>query len=407
MRTMHTVLKRGGLVWVRDVVPAEMFPPRLARVQKAIAAAGHDAWLVYGDAYSYGDLAYLTHFLPRVRGAVVLVPREGGPALLVAVGSRDIPAAKTLTWVDDVRPFTRLPGEVDKLIREHGLERARIGLVNVEEQLAVDDWEAIRALLPDVAWQSTDGTLVALRAAKDADELAVMRHTSTLVREGLAAAADALRPGGSERAVLAAVDRRLRYGAVEDARVLIASGPRVSSSLRPPDHRVLEAGDVVLLHVAAEYQRYWAEAGQTFVLGTADEATRRLAASAEQALIAMTGALHPGAPAGAAADAALASLEAGAGAASGPTTPGAANRAPTALSTSYGLGHGIGLDIEEPPYLQPGETTALVEGAVLVLHVVLHGGGRGGALATRTVVVEAGGAKPLVDDLAPLVELPA
>src|SRR5215207_5424141 len=181
MRTMHTVLKRGGLVWVRDAVPTELFPPRVARVQAAIAAADHDAWLVYGDAYSYGDLAYLTHFLPRVRGAVVLVPRDGAPALLVAVGSRDIPAAKTLTWVDDVRPFTRLPGEVDKLIREQGLERARIGLVNVEEQLAVGDWAQIRALLPAVDWQSADGTLAALRADKDATELAVMRHTATLV----------------------------------------------------------------------------------------------------------------------------------------------------------------------------------------------------------------------------------
>ena len=397
MRTMHTVLKRGGLVWVRDAVPAALFPPRVARVQEAIAAAGHDAWLVYGDAYSYGDLAYLTHFLPRVRGAVVLVPREGAPALLVAVGSRDIPAAKTLTWVDDVRPFTRLPGEVDKLIREQGLERARIGLVNVEEQLAVGDWAQIRALLPDVDWQSADGTLAALRADKDATELAVMRHTATLVGEGLAAAAEALRAGVSERAVLAAVDRRLRYGAVEDARVLIASGPRASISLRPTDDRVLEAGDVVLLHLAAEYQRYWAEAGQTFVLGAADEATRRLADSAERALSAMSGALRPGAPAGAAADAALEVLNA---------ADASLSTQHSALSTSYGLGHGIGLDLEEAPYLRLGATAPLVEGAVLALHVVLHGERGRGALATRTVVVEAGGARPLVDDRAPLVGLP-
>jgi Xaa-Pro aminopeptidase len=210
------------------------------------------------------------------------------------------------------------------------------------------------------------------------------------VREGLAAAAEALRAGVSERAVLAAVDRRLRYGAVEDARVLIASGPRASISLRPTDDRVLEAGDVVLLHLAAEYQRYWAEAGQTFVLGGADEATRRLADGAEQALGAIAGALRPGAPAGAAADAALDVL----------------NGAEASLSTSYGLGHGIGLDLEESPYLRPGESTALVDGAVLALHAVLHGEGGRGALATRTVVLEAGGARPLVDNMAPLVELP-
>src|SRR5829696_6776291 len=128
MQTLHSVLKRGGLVWVQDDVPPALFPPRLGRVQQAIRDAGHDAWLVYGDAYRYGDLAYLSHFLPRVRGALLLIPAAGEPTLLVAVGSRDIPAAKSLTCTDDVRPYTRLPGEAIKLIRERDLADKRIGL---------------------------------------------------------------------------------------------------------------------------------------------------------------------------------------------------------------------------------------------------------------------------------------
>jgi Xaa-Pro dipeptidase len=387
MQSMHTVLKRGALVWVRELVPPELFPPRVARVQEAIAAAGHDAWLVFGDAYRYGDLAYLTHFLPRVRGALALVPRTGEPALLVAVGSRDIPAAKTLTWVDDVRPYTRLPGEVAKLIRERGLERATVGLVGVEEQLAVGDWDRIRGLLPEVRWKAADGTLAALRTTKHATELGAIRHVAGLVRAGLAMAAEELRPGVTERAVWAAVDRRLRYGAAEDVRLLVASGPRASTSLRPPDDRALESGDVVLLHLAAEYQRYWAEGGQTFVLGAPDAAQQALAAAASRALSAMTAAIRPGAPASAPADAALQTI---------------AQAAPplstqhSALSTSYGLGHGIGLDLEEAPWLRPGETTPLPEGAVLALHVVLHGEAGRGALATQMFVVGANGAESLL-----------
>jgi Xaa-Pro aminopeptidase len=381
MQTMHTVLKRGALVWDRDLVPPAGFPPRLARLQAAIAAAGHDAWLVYGDALRYGDLAYLTHFLPRVRGALLLVPRAGEPTLLVAVGSRDIPAAKTLTWVEDVRPFTRLPGEIAKLIRERGLERARIGLVGVEEGLAITDWEQVQALLPEVHWEPADAAVLRdLRASKDATELAALRHVAGLVCEGLAAAAEALRPGARERAVLAAIDRCLRYRAVEDVRLLIASGPRASTGLRPPDDRRLAAGDVVLLHLAAEYQRYWAEAGQTFVLGAPDAATRALAEAAERAVAALADGARPGVAAGALADAALASLD-----------PRAAM-----LSTSYGLGHGIGLDLEEPPALRPGAPDPLVAGAVLALHVVLHGADGRGALATRLVVVGPGGVEPLL-----------
>jgi len=46
----------------------------------------------------------------------------------------------------------------------------------------------------------------------------------------------------------------------------------------------------------------------------------------------------------------------------------------------YGFGHAIGLDLEEPPLIEPGSTTVLVEGAALALHVVLPA-----SIAGRTV----------------------
>ncbi len=396
MQTLHTVLKRGGLVWVQEDVPPSIFPPRLARVQQAIAAAGHDAWLVYGDAYRYGDVAYLTHFLPRVRGVLLLVPRAGDPTLLVAVGSRDIPAAKTLTCVADVRPYTRLPGEAVKLIRERGLADKRLGLVGVEELMAVGDWEQIRASLPDARWEPAGDAIGQLRVAKDQIELDVMRQAAAIVRDALKAAEQALRPGMTERELLAVVDREMRRGRAEDARCLVASGPRASVSLRLPDDRALEAGDVLLLHLAAEYQRYWAEAGQTFVLGQTDADTRALADTAQRAVDAMASAARPGVPAGALADAARAALT---------DVESLLSPQHATLSTSYGLAHGLGLDVEEPPFARVGETAPLGAGNALALHVVLHGRDGHGALAEQTIVVGDDGARPLLDPPLPtLVE---
>jgi Xaa-Pro dipeptidase len=396
MQTLQTVLKRGALVWMQDDVPPALFPPRLARIQEAIDAAGHDAWLVYGDAYRYGDVAYLSHFLPRVRGVLLLVPRLGDPTLLVAVGSRDIPAAKTLTCIEDVRPYTRLPGEAVKLIRERGLANKRIGLVGVEELLAVGDWDQIRADLPQVRWEPAGDALADLRAAKDATERGVLRHTAGIVQRASSAAADALRPGLTERELLAVVDREMRRGGAEDVRCLVASGPRASVSLRPPDDRALAPGDVVLLHLAAEYQRYWAESGRTFVLGAADTATHALADAARRAVAAMTAAARPGVPASALGDVARAAL-------AGVEPLLSAQHA--ALTASYGLAHGIGLDAEEPPYARPGDATLLVPGNVLALHVVLHGHDGNGALAEQTIVLGADGAQPLLGEPAPaLVE---
>src|SRR5262249_11216520 len=138
------------------------------------------------------------------------------------------------------------------------------------------------------------------------EEVAAVARAAAICRAGLDRAALELRPGLAERKLLAEVDRELRYGGAEDARLLIASGPRASRALRPADDRALAAGDTVLLYLAAEYQRCWAEAGQTFVAGTADAETRELAAAAGAAVAAMLAAASTGATAGAVADAALA-----------------------------------------------------------------------------------------------------
>jgi len=396
VQTLHPILKRGVMIWDRAALPEALFRGRLAAAQQAITAAGQDAWLVYGDALSYGDVAFLTNYLPRVRSAMLLVPREGEPSLLVAFGLRDIPAAKTLTWVDDVRPFTRLPGEVAKLVQERGLERGRIGLAGVEELMPAGEWEQIESLLPEVEWLPTDGTLGRMRATKTAEEVVAVARAAAIVRAGLDRAALELRPGLTERQLLAEVDRELRYGGAEDARLLVASGPRASRALRPADDRALAAGDTVLLYLAAEYQRYWAEAGQTFVLGTADAETRQLAATAGAAVAAMLAVASTGATAGAAVDAAVNVTR---------EAHDLLGTAPSAPSDTYGLGHGIGLDIEEPPYLRAGDETPLIEGATLALHVVLHGRDGRGAIVGQTVQVGAASAQPLVPLPAGVVEV--
>ena len=55
MQSLHPVLKRGGLFWDRALLPPTLFADRYKRIQAAIAEAGDDAWLVYGDAQRYGD----------------------------------------------------------------------------------------------------------------------------------------------------------------------------------------------------------------------------------------------------------------------------------------------------------------------------------------------------------------
>ena len=73
------------------------------RVRQEMARRDLDALVIYGDNYSFADLCYLTNYFPKVRGGIAVVPRDGAISMLLNIGSRDVPFAKTLTWVEDVR----------------------------------------------------------------------------------------------------------------------------------------------------------------------------------------------------------------------------------------------------------------------------------------------------------------
>jgi Xaa-Pro aminopeptidase len=370
MRTMHPVLKRGALYWDEELLPRACFAERFARLRALIAAQGDDAWLLYGDVERYGHVAYFSNFLPRARAALALVPRDGDPAILVAVGPRDVPAAKTLTWIEDVRPFSNLGRQLPALIHERGLAKARLGLAGIEESLSVGEWNDIASALPHAQWGLRSAAAMKLRQAKDRAEQAALRRSARAVAKALDLVPQIVRASMTTRALAAAVDRDLRMSAAEDVRVLIAAGEG-ARSLRPADDSVLQKGDQILLYAAAEVQRYWAEGARSFVLGSARDAQRALAARAAAALAAMRAAAVPGAGLGdlhAAAERHLDDAEL------------------RASARAYGYGHGIGLDPEEAPFVGPESDERLVEGASLALRVIAHAAGQGIALGQQLLV---------------------
>jgi Xaa-Pro aminopeptidase len=384
MRTLHSVLKRGGLFWDRELATPEACEQRFRRVQQAVAQSGDDAWLVFGDVQRHGNLVYVSNFLPRVRSALVFVPRDGAPVLLANIGLRDVPAAKTITWVEDVRPFGRLPKEVIGLLEQRGLTSARIGTCGFDESLPVTEWEAIEKGLPAVQWASRDGEMQRLRAAKEDWEIAAMRRSADIVTAALAMAPKLLRPGASLRQVVAAIDLEARCRGAEDARYLIGIG----GHLRPVDDRTLAAGDVVALYMTVEAQRYWAEAARTFVLGSADHRLRALFDRGEQALAAMGAVTRASSAAADVARAAKTTL---------------ADDGLIRAASVYGLGNGIGLDSEEGPIVEETTEDSLAENATLVTRLILQSGNMGIALS-QTLVAQAHGSQAVTEP-APLIEI--
>ena len=360
----HSVLKRGCSTWDPKEVPQAEFQSRLDAVRGEVARQKLDGLVIYGDNYSFADLCYLTNYFPKVRGGVAVVPCDGPIALLLNIGSRDVPFAKTLTWVDDVRASNNLGSDGAKLLKERGFEQARIGLIDSGHGFPLPQLEELKNALPSIHWEGCDSMIQPLRLAKTGRELAAMREAGRLLNEICNEAGGFIKPGRKEYEIVADIDRLARDKGAEDIRIL--AGER---RLNPPSFRqTANLADHWAVYLAVQHERYWAEAGRTFIL-SGDANLQSAYGKAREAVAAMARALRPG----------------GAVAAVEESARGALGEFHSAASI-HGLANGIGLNQWEAPFLNESDarevgaasvgTTILNESMTLALRAGFEAGGK-------------------------------
>ena len=331
--TRHSVLKRGCSIWDKLEMPEEEFQGRLEKTRQEMVQRDLDALVIYGDNWCYADLCYLTNYFPKVRGGIGLVPRSGPISLLLNIGSRDVPFARSLTWVEDVRASNLLGRDGAELIKEKKLARARVGLVDSGKGFPLPQLEELKNALPQVEWDTCDSFLQRMRLRKSAREVAALRAAARVLNEVCAEAQNLIQTGKKEREVVAEIDRLGRNKGVEDIRILAGD-----KRLRPPGAGM--NGSVKShwsLYLAIQHRRYWVEAGRTFNLDD-DAALEAAHSKARDTVGKMAACLKAGNAvndADAVAREQLGELH--------------------AAASKYGLGNGLGLSQWEAPFLDEDE----------------------------------------------------
>ncbi|HSK28456.1 MAG TPA: M24 family metallopeptidase [Candidatus Limnocylindria bacterium] len=380
----HSVLTRGCSTWQPAELPQKEFQARLDALREEMARQALDALVIYGDNYSFADLCYLTNYFPKVRGGIAVVPRDGAISLLLNIGSRDVPFAKTLTWVEDVRASNQVGGDGAKLLKEKGFEIAKIGLADSGKGFPLPQLEEMKAALPEVNWQSCDGMIASLRLRKTARELEAMRAAGRLLNQVCAGARDLIRPGRKEYEIVADIDRLARDKGAEDIRILAGE-----KRLNPPSFKQSATlGNHWAVYLAVQHERYWAEAGRSFLM-TDDAKLHEAYQKAQEIVAAMAKHLKP--------HGAVAAIEETARRELGEFY---------AKASSYGLANGIGLNQWEAPFLSDDDAQevaaprvdapTLVENMTMALRAAIETEGRI-VLFGDSVEVTADRARSLLD----------
>ncbi|MBI3015853.1 MAG: aminopeptidase P family protein [Candidatus Tectomicrobia bacterium] len=386
METLHPALKRGLSIWDRERLPREEFEKRLTAIRKQMTVHNTDLLLVYGDSYRYGNLAYVSHYLPKNRGALALVPAERDPALIVKEPSRNLPFSSTITWMKEVASLSRYDKGLQDFLKKRGLSPRTVGLACLTEQLGAGEVKALRQVVPGARFQEWTHLLDPLRLVKTERELALIREASTLAEQAALAFHKECRAGNKEYQAAAAAERVARLGGAEDVRILLARGSEPEIGLRPPDGSPFSSGDTVLLYVSVAYQRYWSEVGQTFYLGNPPAEIRSAHERLKEIHGRLVQELGPGKPIS--------------NTVSQIDDPTLLSRQLSASLRTYGFGNGLGLDPDEAPILVETNSSTLQEGMILTVRLCAHGPGLSSALLARPYQATREGLQPLIS-LAP------
>jgi Xaa-Pro aminopeptidase len=354
-------------------VNAARFAERRGRALAAVEEAG-----LAGALFAPGpDLAYLTgHEPPPLERLTVLILAPGRePRLLVPTLER--PAAEAAAGIDGVELQGWNDGEDPYEVAARIL---RAGRYAISDQVWAAHLLGLEQATADCMFVAAGRALPPLRAVKDEEEVARLRAAAHGADAAFADVVSLPFAGRRETDVAADLDRLLReHGHSRSEFTIVGSGPNGASPHHDSGDRVIAAGDAVVMDFGGVADGYCSDLTRTVFVGEPGEDQRRVYSIVHEAQQAAFDTVRPGVPAQDVDRAARAVIE----------VSGFGDR------FIHRTGHGIGLEVHEPPYIVEGNEAPLEAGMTFSDEPGIYLAGRFGVRIEDQLVVVADGAERL------------
>ena len=339
-------------------------------------------------------LVYYTgiRWWPSERILAFLVPRQGAP-LLVAPAFEEGRLREQMRWPIELRVWQEDESPypiIEKWLLERGV---RTGQVGVEATTRYVFFDGLRNAATSLEYTSGDPITVGCRAQKSAHELELMRLACSATCDVYKAVFASLREGMTQREVSELAARGYtRMGLQGEASVFF--GPSSALPHGSREEQILREGVGVMIDDGTTVEGYQSDVTRMGVLGKPPEKLQHAFEIVRNAQNAALAAAVAGHECGSVDDAARKVIvEAGFG--------------PGYKYFSHRLGHGIGMDGHESPYLVHGNTTILKPGMTFSnepgIYVV---GDYGMRCEDDMVIAETGEAQLLTPGFQPSLETP-
>ncbi len=247
--------------------------------------------------------------------------------------------------------------------------------------VSYDYYRRLKKALGGKGLVSFSKRLEKLRVRKSKGEIGCIRKAIQILEKGFDYAAQKMAPGVRERDLAISIEGELKKNGAESLSfdIIVASGKRSALPHGKASSKIIRKGDLVVLDMGVSYGGYHSDKTRTFMIGSVSAKKRGIYGIVKEAQRRAIEAVRPGMAASELDSIAREYIaEKGYGRYFG-----------------HGTGHGIGLEVHEPPYIAPGSGDVLEEGMVFTVEPGIYVPGLGGVRIEDVVLVTSAGRRVL------------
>ena len=326
----------------------------------ALGPGTHMNWLLGFNPY------------PDERPCLLLIGKEKEAFLMPSVNAEDARKRTDIeitSWKDENGP--------DQALKDALLYIGE----STAKHIAID--EAMRShfalivieALPNPTYEFTTSTIGALRMRKDQTEFINLKENALIDDRAMQAGFAAIKEGVTELEIGEAINKHFISEGAKPQFCIVGSGPNGAFPHHHTGDRKVEYGDAVLIDIGGRKGTFPSDMTRMSVLGEPPEGYLEIHAIVERAVQAAMSAAKPGAMAK--------DVDAAA--------RGVITEAGYGEFFVHRTGHGLGIDIHEPPYITATSEVILDEGMVFSIEPGIYLQGRFGVRLEEIVILRADG----------------
>lgn len=334
---------------------------RISLFKEVLSSKGLDGYIVTNKkSHSY--------FTGYSGGEQLLIMKESDN--IYYVNGVNYEAAKKETQYAEIELISHEDSLIKKLVEE--IKRKKLKNIGFDS-LDSSSYLVLNKSLKKTTLSHMNELVWTLRSIKDEYEIALIRKAANLTDLGMEKAVNSLSDGISENEIVAEVEYKMRKSGSDGVafNTIVSSGENSAFPHGGSKNRTVKEGDFIMIDIGAIYYGYCADISRTIIIGRPTEKQKKVYNIVKEAQVMAIEGLNHGIKASEIDSLAREYIS----------------------KKNYGsffvhnLGHGVGLEIHEPPTLGPMSKDTLKFGNVITIEPGIYVPNFGGVRIEDTIVI--------------------